>query len=411
MQLTEGSGKPTMVEKVLISIFIITITAKIQINSIAIGLLAVWWLVAGRYKLSFAVLKNSRLFLTLLAYYLMHVVSLMYSSNLPYGLRTLETKSSLIALPILLCGIRWDIRLRNYTLKLYLVTVIVTTLISLVSTVIQYGFDMSDLSYFSWVLPMTIDLPANYYALFVVFALVILIFGTLKSIFHIKTPLVIAGVIYLLVFLALLSSRASFFAFFMILLIYSGRLIFSGKKEVRRAGIIATLITCVLAAVLVVSVPYLRDRVSQVVRGLDNDPRYPVFKSCVEVISTYPIFGVGIGDVQDVLKETYKKHNFQEALMNNYNPHNDLLQIQVTTGIVGTALFLFLIFLMLRFLWIERNIFMISFVVLYLSASVSESVLERNKGVVFFAFFLTVIFILKLMVPTNGTPMQHRQEL
>lgn len=410
MLLTEGPGKPTMVEKVLISIFIITITAKIQINSMAIGLLAAWWLVAGRYRLSFAVLKDSKIFLTLFAYYIMHVVSMIYSSNLPYGLRTLETKSSLVALPILLCGIRWDINLRNYTLKLYVITVIVTTLVSLVSTVIEYGFNINDLSYFSWVLPLTIDLPSNYYALFVVFALIVLIFGTLKSSFQIKKPLAIAGVIYLLLFLALLSSRASFFAFFLILLIYFGRLIVSGKKEARRAGIIATLVTCVLASVLVVSVPYLRDRVSQVVRGLDHDPRYPVFRSCLEVISTYPIFGVGIGDVQDVLQETYKKHNFQEAYMNRYNPHNDLLQIQVTTGIVGTSLYLFLIFQMLRYIWVERNIFMISFVVLYLIASVSESVLERNKGVVFFAFFLTVIFILKLMTPTQNTRMQNVED-
>jgi O-antigen ligase len=410
MQLTEGSGKPTIVEKVLVSIFIITITAKIQINSMAIGLLGAWWLITGRFRLSFSVLKDSKIFLTLAAYYLAHIVSLIYSSNIPFGLRTLETKSSLIGLPVFLCGIRWDINLRNYVLKLYVITVIVTTIVSLISTVIEYGFDPADLSYFSWVLPETIDLPSNYYALFVAFALIILIFGTLKSTFHIKKPLAIAGIIYLLLFLALLSSRASFFAFFLILLIYFGRLIFSGNKETRRKGVIATLVTCVLAVVLTVSVPYLRDRVSQVLSGLDNDPRYPVFKSCLEVISANPIFGVGIGDVQDVLLKTYEKHNYQEALMNNYNPHNDLLQMQVTTGIVGTGLYLFLIFQMLRYIWAERNIFMISFVVLYLIASVSESILERNKGVVFFAFFLTVIFILKLMIPANNTRIQNVEE-
>ena len=172
----------------------------------------------------------------------------------------------------------------------------------------------------------------------------------------------------------------------------------------------AILVTCSIAVILAASVPYLKDRISQMARGVQYDPRYPVFKTCLEIIWDYPVFGVGIGDVQDVLKERYQENNFQEAFINNYNPHNDLLQIQVTTGIVGTIIYLFLIVQILKRAWTKRNIFMISFTVLYLITSLTESVLERNKGVIFFAFFISIVFILDLLTPTNAMRLQNSKD-
>lgn len=410
MQLTPGTGKQTLSETILIAIFVLTLTAKIQLNSIAIGLLLIWWLVSGRYKLSFTILKNSKIFIALSAYYMAHVLSMIYSTNWSYGMATLETKISLLAVPVLLSGIRWDRKLRNIVLWLYIATVLATSLFSLVSTLIYYQIDLSDLSYFSWVLPMTVDLPPNYYSLFVVFALVILIFGTLEGDPKFSKSLAVPMAIYLLIFLALLSSRASFLAFFLIVLIYFGRQVFGTTGQARRRGIMAILVTCSIAVILAASVPYLKDRISQMARGVQYDPRYPVFKTCLEIIWDYPVFGVGIGDVQDVLKERYQENNFQEAFINNYNPHNDLLQIQVTTGIVGTIIYLFLIVQILKRAWTKRNIFMISFTVLYLITSLTESVLERNKGVIFFAFFISIVFILDLLTPTNAMRLQNSKD-
>lgn len=361
-----------------------------------IALLSVWWLGARRYKLSLEVLRHSMIFLGLLAYYTILSISVAYSDNVSYALKTLETKISLIILPILLCGIRWDERLRNNALKLYVITVVLTSLFSIVSTIIYYKIDFTDWSYFSWVLPMTTELSANYYSLYVVFALLILVFGFNDFDFKINSILAAVGVTYLVLFLAMLSSRASFIGFFLILTIYFLRMILSRDPKLKRSGIIAILSISLLATTLGLSVPYLRDRISQFTMGIQNDPRIPIFKSSMSLISNHPVLGVGVGDVQDELREVYRKNNYHEALQNNYNPHNDWFQTLVATGIIGFLSFCFVHVQVIKDSLRLRNIFMVSFFILYVSASAGESILERNKGVVLYSFFLTLIFLLRL---------------
>jgi hypothetical protein len=70
---------------------------------------------------------------------------MLYSSNISYGLKTLESKSALIILPILLAGIRWDMQLKNNVLKLFVFVVLLATLYSLVTTFIRFDIDFSDM--------------------------------------------------------------------------------------------------------------------------------------------------------------------------------------------------------------------------------------------------------------------------
>jgi O-antigen ligase len=108
-----------------------------------------------------------------------------------------------------------------------------------------------------------------------------------------------------------------------------------------------------------------------------------------------PILGVGIGDVQDESVKEYIRDNNTEAYTNKYNAHNDWLQILLTTGTVGFVLFLNFFLRLVKKAWVSKDLYMISFVIFYVVVSMTESILERNKGILFFSFFITFFFILK----------------
>lgn len=99
------------------------------------------------------------------------------------------------------------------------------------------------------------------------------------------------------------------------------------------------------------------------------------------------LFGYGIGDVKDVLNQFYLSNGLHKLASGNFNAHNTFLQISLATGLTGLTTFILLLVKSLHVGLKSGNGFLVFFILLFVLCSATESMLMRQKGVLFFAIF------------------------
>jgi hypothetical protein len=364
----------------------------VKYNSIFVVGLSINWFLNRRYATSYKVLKDSVVFRAIVAFFVLMACSLIYSDNWAEGLRALEPKLYLISLPLLLSGLEISASLRNLAMRVFVCSMIVAAIYSIVSTVFYYRIDFSDWSYFSWVITDTIGLSSTHYALYIVFAVLFCIVGYFEwRLFGLLPTLGMC--LFFLVFLALISARMPIALFTIVLTIYAGLNIFrkTGKLRLLLVGLVLGFY--VFVGVLSLTVPYLRDRIRVAVQGVEHDPRYFITIASFQILKNHWMLGVGLGDVQSSLNQQYKVIEFEEGLKNEFNPHNDwtnaLLIGGVPTFLALLAVFIACVRLAVRspdpFKWI--------FLLVYGLAMQTETFFNRNKGILLFTVLITLVFL------------------
>jgi O-antigen ligase len=107
-------------------------------------------------------------------------------------------------------------------------------------------------------------------------------------------------------------------------------------------------------------------------------------------------FGVGTGGLKDELIKQYRSKEIEcwPCSQRRYNPHNQYLSLLAGYGIIGLVVFMLSIFFILYHAIINRNYLLIEILILFLITSLTESILERQKGILIFAVVLYLIFTL-----------------
>jgi hypothetical protein len=114
-------------------------------------------------------------------------------------------------------------------------------------------------------------------------------------------------------------------------------------------------------------------------------------------------FGEGVGDYQDVLNKKFKDYgiylgnkNFNDSGYFNHNYHNQYLQIfSQGGGIALILLFIILISTLLKSV-ISKNELSFALMLFFCAWFLSESVLQKQQGIVLFSFLYTLIHYHKL---------------
>jgi len=133
--------------------------------------------------------------------------------------------------------------------------------------------------------------------------------------------------------------------------------------------------------------------------------RTEIWSDALTVYKKSPLLGFGTGDVQDKMIKQYEEDGFDQAIEKNLNPHNQFLQTGIAIGGLGTLLVLaILIFPVFRFKRHYYFSFLFSFISLLFF--MTESVLETQAGVVGFAFFYCLFFMVDDIVSSK----KHSQE-
>lgn len=123
--------------------------------------------------------------------------------------------------------------------------------------------------------------------------------------------------------------------------------------------------------------------------------RYIVWKTSVDLITNAPVFGYGIGDVQDVLNASYNAQGYEKLAVDTYNAHNQFLQIALASGLLGLFIFLGSGFVLCRQLLTHKNFQGFVIFVFFLSVFLTESYLERQNGIIMYSFIMSMCIFKK----------------
>lgn len=119
--------------------------------------------------------------------------------------------------------------------------------------------------------------------------------------------------------------------------------------------------------------------------------RLSILKCTYDVTKEHPFFGTGIGDVQVELNNSYKMYNFSTLI--DMNTHNQYLQFIVGIGIVGLLIVMGVLSFQIYKSIQGGNLIHLSFVSIFMLCCLTESVLERQYGIMFFALFNSITLL------------------
>ena len=215
-----------------------------------------------------------------------------------------------------------------------------------------------------------------------------------------KQRLAFAFFAYLVVFNVLLSARIGLVAMLFIGVLWFMYVCYERRQLLR--GSLILLGFAGISIVAITQISFLKWRFATLIpslvapskiASLPVDSRAQAWHGAATLIAQHPLMGVGITHVTDKLTAVYTQQNAAEALAMHLNAHNQFLQTQLGTGIFGSLLLVGILVALLYFSYaaapLPRTVIGL-FVVLFALFGLTESVLERQAGTMFFAFFYSL---------------------
>jgi O-antigen ligase len=187
-----------------------------------------------------------------------------------------------------------------------------------------------------------------------------------------------------------------------------------------RKGKIRFLLLSVLVSALVLFCIFRTDSLNfRLVQGLRDDvsatslpysaadPRAKRWELAMSLVKQSPVVGFGTGAEIPMLKEAYFENKFYDSYLNELNAHNQYLSFLLKGGLFALAIYLFTLFYCFRIAIRKRDPVFIGFLVLVAVTGLSENILDVNKGIFFFAFFLSLFACAHLK--KSAKPPDHKK--
>jgi O-antigen ligase len=353
----------------------------------------------------FGKLRDKGLLLLPVAFYLLHVLGMSWSTDKAFGLFDLEVKLSLLLIPLVAAGMRTSDGkdLLRPAMVAFSVGLLLAILISMHSALTCYGttgwvecFTQSYLSAY---------LHPSYMAWYACWTLFywgyMLIDGQVTGL---RARLAVAFLPLLIIFIVMLVSKSGLLGLALALLALLAR---AARKLPRRTFgllMIALAVSCAIPGVLLSRVLSVRvgEAVHAVKESAKDDPsvekvesstdeRLTVWGCSLQSIQASP-WGAGTGDIKHVLMECYREKGAEAAIAHRLNSHSQVLQSGVALGWPGMLLVAALMLVPLIVGMRRKDPFLAIFALLFILNGAIESVLEVQAGVVFFIlFFVTLV--------------------
>ncbi|MEM1217639.1 MAG: O-antigen ligase family protein [Bacteroidota bacterium] len=198
---------------------------------------------------------------------------------------------------------------------------------------------------------------------------------------------------YFAIFLVLLSARMQLL---ILALLLSISLIFwMYQQRQLLKGLMVAGSMAILAGVFFLAVPSTSYRfkalVEKIRSGETANIRIDIWQAAWPVVEESWSKGLGTGDVQMGLDKAYVAVDLEVALNKHLNAHNQYLQTTLALGILGLGVWIFLLFQ--SFLAAYRTHFYLLqwFLWLFTLSCLTESMLETQRGILFFGFIGTML--------------------
>ena len=330
--------------------------------------------------------KNSAISKLIVVYFFLIIVTALRESTLAHSL-AIVVKRILIILPLFFYGLNITAEDERKILSAYVLSVTVACIISFFNTLADLHL-INNFYEFSWQLSKHSVFPSNYLAVYTAFAIMVMFYFFFKKLlFNTFFSVVLFAI--LMIFITVLGSRTAFFS---MALICCGYLLIQSLKK--RRHIIYSFIMLAGLLLLVATVPYFKSRVMVLFTvGFEADARYYEYLAAKEIFAENFLLGVGYSGSDAAFVREYERIGFHDGVANSYNAHNQFVQGAILYGTIGFIIMLALYIAMLLNAIRQRKFLPIAFCVLFTLCSLTECLLERNKGIVFFGFFTGLLLV------------------
>lgn len=281
--------------------------------------------------------KEKKGILALALLYVTYVVGLIYSTNLKYGLFDLEVKLSLLLFPLVFFVSKIEMKkVADNILNSFIDGCFVASILSLVSATIQY-YLYSDINSFFYG-ELALYGHSSYMAIFLCFSSALIYIKNIKQDNKIRFPkkdLFLLALFSLIIFF--LVSKTGIISILLIHFCFIGYLIIKNKLYLK--GTVALVLISTLLFAGYKAFPEVNNRFNELFSTVFSESkelnstssiRTEIWKTSVKILVQHP-FGVGTGDVKDVLVEHYMNSGLDYAAEKELNAHNQFLQIALAT--------------------------------------------------------------------------------
>lgn len=366
-----------------------------------ITLLLLNWLIEGDFKNKFIAIGRNRFALLFIAFYVLHLIGLLYTQNTEAGLFDVQVKLSLLIFPLVLASRPVNSGQRDAMFYALTAGGICSALTMIIRA--AYGYLAHGETNFYYEAFASFLIHPSYIAMYLDTSIAWLLLGLMSGRFsgrRFSNAAAFGVIVFFSFTMVLLSSKMGLIT---LLLIYISFLVyFIIKKKKYLLGVSG--IVCIAAAIFLVLrfVPELRGRVTRAISAVTSDNsdqsqaestavRMLVWKAANEVISRHPIAGAGTGDAKDELMAEYASRGMTGAIGHKLNAHNEYYQVFVALGLIGFIMLLACLLLPLFFSLRRHDAVYFVFLLIILLNFLPESMLETQAGVMFYACFNSML--------------------
>jgi O-antigen ligase len=398
-----------------ISLFfaVFTLPFSNNLNSRAVIVFCLLALFANGLKDKTERLTKNRMWIWPVLLFFIFLASLLWDPNGIHALKAMEKRMSLLALPLLLASLpTFRPKVVKVVFLSFLISIAVVCFCCLVKAEATYTASHDYREFFYQFLSSEMKLNAIYLSWYCAFCLCILLhyyFFNPSPFRFIPTAVAIILYLYFSAFIILLSSKMIIFLFIALTLLSVIYLFYINGKLI--AGLLLFLSFLLVSGIVIWNTPYLKWRIEvtslKKYGGQTDDQnglavRQKLWETATRLIEKKPLLGYGVENADQRLVEEYKKSDFQIAAENRYNSHSTYLQTVLNAGLLALIPLLCFLYFSIVTAVRRKNFLFFSFLLLLIPLSVTEAVLEGQKGVVFLTLFI-LLFIYHSSPDLNNT--------
>jgi O-antigen ligase len=356
------------------------------------------WIIKADFKSDFHQLKNNKLIIAVFLYLLVHVIALLWTADMEFGLYTLRKQLKFLFIPIFMLFVKRE------HIKYYILAFLASMSLS---ELWSYGIFFELLPLYrgaTLIDPIPLMSHANY-TLFLTIAIYFLSYYVLfdHSNSKLKKLTYSFFIITMSINMFITGGRAGQVMYFAMLVV----LVFQYfPKNIFKAFLISSIIVAVTSSTFYINSKIFSDRVDVAVKELSDYKNHTHSSTGLRIsaainswtiIKENPVIGVGTGDYKnEFIKASIKNEFGLENTLMIYNPHNMYVLILVQFGLLGLLALLYMFYTQIKIATKSNEEFVrkigVVLPLLYLLIMLSDSYLMVHMTGLLFIFLSSFIY-------------------
>lgn len=408
------SIQPITVINTLLGLSVFSIFLWPLIPPILWATIFIYWLYTNGFPKSWKPLTENPYFILFALLYVVHVIGMLWTADVAYGLRDLRIKIPMLLFPLFFPYFSADKRTAAIVKRAFILGNILACLICFFNALIKYFISGNSSAFFYseysiLVFPGYFSMGLNLAALL---SLEMVFFDTDNSFTKNKILLYIITFIFLLNIIQL-SEKMSMISTVITIPFYL--ITEAHKRKILRSIFIKLSLGFLVFIFIFLGYLKIFNRFSQVTDALktfnsasgpqpesyynSSTIRLTEWKYGYEIFKRNWLCGVGTGDIKSETLASYRRDNFEYGIKHFETPASQYLHLAMILGVIGLCVLLACYFLPFLSAVKEANYLFATFLLIFIINSVTGTVLSAS-GVLLYGFFNS--FFYKVSINKNS---------